>query len=438
MQCAFENCGRDWAAAKKKMLEILGYAKASTVQRWIVLARDVPGDVRDAIQAKFSSLNQAYIVSNKYIVGKGEEGRFRMNSKYAQIALQLLWDQLSMGQLVSSTSFACDYCAPMKQLQAWEAAQIKTYGATASNFAAFARVVRSLQSDGGRQKILKCLQQRISLSGKVSENCANAGIEECRVVVQEMEKMKAGQAPGQGSASASAQEAACPPGGEGGPDAAASTSAADCPPDAKGGEGELDIDFVEEDQGVDPVLVKAKSLTDEELVHVSVHTEAQAFKHDIEGRVMPGHKAVVFIDAPTSKSKILHDFLNMRACFPQQFCLWITIGARFDLLSTLKTSMERLWPRRPVFVLLLGKEQQKARSKPTFALYMPMNVDEQVPTLFTCPGAKAMSSEGLRLRCGDCDCKHKPASSSTVEGGQDADAEQDIAPDDMEFEPPRV
>lgn len=140
---AFESA-KDWGKAKKSILEVLGDNKASTVQRWIVLARDLDPEVTEWIGKVSPMLNQAYIVHNKYIIGKGDDYRHRMSAKYAVIAIQLLLDQLDskLGS-VSAPVFLAEFCAPLRSLEIWEKTQIRAFGIVASGFPAFHRVLKT-------------------------------------------------------------------------------------------------------------------------------------------------------------------------------------------------------------------------------------------------------------------------------------------------------
>ena len=66
---------KDWTKARKALLDVLGDNKTSTVHRWIVLARDMDEAVLAWIEANHPTLNQSYIVGNKYVVGKGPNWR---------------------------------------------------------------------------------------------------------------------------------------------------------------------------------------------------------------------------------------------------------------------------------------------------------------------------------------------------------------------------
>ena len=52
---------------------------------------------------------------------------------------------------------------------------MKVFGVAASGFPAFHRVVKGLQSEQGRHKVLQCLRARVPLAGRPGDSSAKAG-----------------------------------------------------------------------------------------------------------------------------------------------------------------------------------------------------------------------------------------------------------------------
>lgn len=231
----------------------------------------------------------------------GEEARFKLSPEYAVHAFQLLFDVWDDGAAnVSAASFTSDFCLPMKHVEGWVRTQVRTFGSVATQFAAFARVCKTLVTEGGRQKVLLCLRERIPLSGKPDSKSGDAGIDECRTIVAEMRKLKAGTAPGkEGAKHEQGDAVAEKPEQDGGDveDAAEQAAAA------------MEID-IEEDlpppEVTDPVVVKARSLAASELCHVSVHTDREAFVKDLNSRVMPSAKARTSVSAAFTPFQLTH------------------------------------------------------------------------------------------------------------------------------------
>ena len=445
MTAMFEESGRDWGRARLAMQTILGDAKKSTIQRWVVLARDFDAELLSLVNEKNPELGQAYIIGNKYLLGTGEEARYRLNKGYAKVALERLFEVLAFSRSLKAEDFVTDVCCPMKHLEMWERQMTRTYGRTATNFPAFTRLVRTLQSEAGRQKVLKCVQQRLSLGGRASDGYANAGIEECRVIMQEMDKMQAGKTPGEGAGKDAPQNDSQAEGVGDGQDCGGlpPSQSSQQKAEEEDEEGMMTHDLVQTSytQGGDPVLARAKDLAQEELVHISVHSNGNDWKEDVSSRVLASHKAIVFIDAPTSKSSILHAFLKLQTAFPAQFAIWMPVGSRFDIIAAMQGVFTKAWPKRPLYIVMLGKGQQSARNKPSMALFMPLCAEESAPLVVSNEGCRAKASEGLRLRCANPNCKHRPGvktgEADDDKGSQDQDSSaKELDLDDLEFEAP--
>ena len=81
---------------------------------------------------------------------------------------------------------------PVKTVEQWISSVENNFGATATKFGAWKRVCQNLRKERGRIDVLRVMKDKDQLHGK-----GNAGgIEECRQVVTEMERMKAGKVPG--------------------------------------------------------------------------------------------------------------------------------------------------------------------------------------------------------------------------------------------------
>lgn len=157
-------------------------------------------------------------------------------------------------------------------------------------------IPRSLQTDGGRLKLLRCIQQRLPISGRpLDKGTGTAGIDECWAVVSAMEKMKAGANPD--DRRKGEPETKADAGAEG--DEAVKEEGRPLEEPAE------EVEVIDEDavRQEDPVLAKAKDLAEGELAHVSIHRAEDSFKRDLP-RILPFHRAAVVLEAPTSKAKV--------------------------------------------------------------------------------------------------------------------------------------
>ncbi len=184
-----------------------------------------------------------------------------------------------------------------------------------------------------------------------------------------------------------------------------------------------------------PVVEKARSWAQQELPHAPVFSKRDAFIPDITKRLGPSHKAIVFLEAPTSKAKIMHDFLKLKDHCPANFCLWLPVGPRLELLPAMTALIQKVWPKRQGFVIQIGYDKQTVRTKPSYGIYMPLDTnDASVPTLLSCVGCRAKASECIRLRCNDQKCKHRGAAAACPPADPaEADANAEFHEDDLEF-----
>ena len=108
----------------------------------------------------------------------------------------------------------------------------------------------------------------------------------------------------------------------------------------------------------DPVLDEARSLVSQELAHISTHTNFESRKGDLQSRVFFGQKVIYFIDAPTSRSKILLESIKMVKSAMQgggnhdkKWSLCIPCGHRIDLAGLLMQDVMNNFPKQPCFLV---------------------------------------------------------------------------------------
>ena len=419
--------GGDWTTTMKSLQDILG-DKRATCYRWVCLARDLDEAVLRHINIRRKNLMAGFVTDNKYLLGRGEAARFKLNSDFAAVALDRLIDNLEGGKTVTAKDFQENYCRAFRQLETWQTSQIKRFGRIAVEFPAFARVVKSLSTEQGRHKLIMCLTQRLAISG--SDGDSHYGIEEARAVVLEMQKMKAGADPKQhgtaGGVSPEENTGGVSP-GEKQNDPSQPTSADAMDID----DGDLLADEPEEKQE-DPILQKAEALADAESTHICIHTDRQEFQKDVESRVLSTHKALIVIEAPSSKPKVFNDLLRMTEKFKLNAAYYIPCSNRCDLLSVVHSSLCIRFPKRPIFVIQFGFPTQTTYTRSMFGIYLPAvgSSSAGAPGFVSLAGCRAKASECLRLRCMDPKCKFR--------GDQDANddpdaANADLNDDDQEF-----
>jgi hypothetical protein len=338
-------------------------------------------------------ISQAMILQNPYYTGMGEQKKLRLDANHTLLSAEWLLRRLESRGPVGAEDFVKKFCRVARKLQQFTNDTVKKYGIVATSFAAFNRVIDSLRTDAGRQKILLCLEQKINL---------DAGIPECKLVLDEMEKVKAGmdmRARGVGTTADVATTAASP----GGVDADALNAAG---PDA------LDLmnDDVDCDGGSaigsgraatkirDPIIARATELADKERVHVNIHTDPNKFSEDCKTRMFPSHKVMSLIDASSSKLSVVKGLLAMVAHLPEDNAIFIGCGRRFEFVATMLEDVRIMFPQREPFVMQISTSiEQSKRNQPTYAVVLPMGKGT-TPASIVVHGCRAKPSEKLRLQ----------------------------------------
>ena len=407
---------KDWSSVTKQLLDVLGVSKRSTVQRWVTLARDLDPDVLAEIQAKCPTLPQEFVIGNKYLIGRGESLRFRLSAKYASVAIEWLLD-VAADDGISAAMFVNEICLPAKTLELWEQSTIKRFGGVAESFKPFQRVVHSLQKNG-RARILACIRERMPLGGGGKTGPGTSvGIEECKAVLDELSKMRAGAVP----------EDPVPAESQGSDAAAAEPS---CAADGDGGEY-ADLLTVGGEAGTaeDPLAKELQAEVTKQLVHVAIHSEKASFVSDCTSRIVSDEKAIIYVEAPSSKARIAADFLKIASELPtaNTAAVFVPVQGRLAMLYNAAASVKKWFPGRQMFTVTIGADHQSARSRTSFGIYVPIpSVQRDVPSSLSSAGCRARAVEGLRMRCKSAACRFRPA----IDGDGDLDF-QEVLPDDI-------
>ena len=100
------STGGDWAQTQRALVEILGATRRTTVFRRVIIARDFDTEVLAYLGPRCKVVPQGFIVGNKYLVGHGEEQRFKLSPKYAEIVFGLVFERMRLGINISMHEFA--------------------------------------------------------------------------------------------------------------------------------------------------------------------------------------------------------------------------------------------------------------------------------------------------------------------------------------------
>ena len=190
---ALQAAGSDRTRAMNDMLEILGDGAASRLKRWLRAAQGIDGETLTELEA-CPWITNDLIFDNVYFVGGGVGHDKKLAAFFAKAALVLAaQDYADNGEkLAIKKEEWAGICSRLKVVELWKRLLVHKFGDIASNSQALARLVDSLCTKSGLEKVKTCMEQSIPLQGK-SDNIV--GIPECRALWQELTKCQQGGLP---------------------------------------------------------------------------------------------------------------------------------------------------------------------------------------------------------------------------------------------------
>jgi hypothetical protein len=159
--------------------------------------------------------------------------------------------------------------------------------------------------------------------------------------------------------------------------------------------------------------------------------------------IMPSAKVMFFVDAPTSKPKVvvglLDKVLALSKSLPtKKFKVVVSAGTRLDLVSAVWSKMSLCFPTLQIYNVQLshGTRQHQKRRPSYLLLAVASDSQDEVPAAVSALAARARVGEKTRLRCLDPACKMRPAAELdavlSVAGESDVLPDCEMNPDDME------
>jgi hypothetical protein len=234
-----------------------------------------------------SKIMPSYIHENKYFMGVGADQNKRLSEAGRLAVINMASIDLEGNAPMTAASFASEYCAPMRHAEQWFANKRQEFG-HAADLPAFSRVEKYLMSSRARLPLLQCTRGGIKLDG-VSDQ--QPGIEQCRVLVKELQALKAGPAepvtrgaPGTDSSLAA------------GTVTDALVADVGCAVALVAGALEAELD---------PAKDIATSKADLAMANLTRYESWQSLGGSLASVVMPSSKVMFFVDAPTSKAKVV-------------------------------------------------------------------------------------------------------------------------------------
>ncbi len=336
--------GGKWDATQKALEGALG--KRMFAWRCVTAAMTLT----DAVLLKMEEVGVAnsWILDNKYFVGQGADAKTKRLSDEGRLAvLEQVSEDLLAKKGISSETFQAEYCAVTKHAEDWIQRQQKIFGALCDR-PFFKRCKQFLFSNRARPQVYSCMRLRRKLESDAADG---PGIEQCRVVVAELQKLKNPTAVdnGLGAASTSA-----PPGGTLG----AAGSSGDGLGAAGSGEGadscKLGAEYLEMEE-IDPVKDEAVKRREKAMEKLQYYESLAELIKCLPLSVRPSQAVILVCEAPTSKLRVNTEALEslklVTDCLPTQKLLIMTYaGQRLDLLNAIATKTSLLWSPRKILM----------------------------------------------------------------------------------------
>ncbi|CAE7858103.1 unnamed protein product, partial [Symbiodinium necroappetens] len=386
------------------LVALYGPGKRQTVARWINMAK-APFSSDDAIMG---FLREKPYWPHGYVCGNphfdGSDASARLNGDYMMAALKLLEEALAKSKAVNVSSFIGEYCKPMLIAQLWEKGTLAKFGNNVGKLPIFARVMRHLKTEGGRQEILACAKSATPLHGK---NGAE-GVKECSQLVAELQKLR-------DAATAAATTASGTPATAASHTPMSGTTGGEADTTADADMGMLVMEDAD-DAAKDPIAQRASQLALAELGGIDiVHNDFDAFLVQLQETIGTNEKLIFVLDAVTSKATILLAGLKrlkqavnqLPGGASERWVAVIPVGRRFDVLSCLHEALITEFKENGTFcVQCTGGDVQSSRQLPTFVLVSQAKLckGEKVPCSYSMNSVRAKAWEGLRQRCLDEHC----------------------------------
>ncbi len=180
------------------------------------------------------------------------------------------------------------------------------------------------------------------------------------------------------------------------------------------------------------------------MLKISINTNFDNFRLEVEARIFPGSRVVAIIDAPTSRSSTLYALIDKCVGLlskPQQWRLWVPLLQRFELLGQLQTNLQEKFPNRfPYVVTAHGQDRnthdintQRSHNQPSFGIVVSAK-NERVATFVSKTGSSAKTHEHLRAVCADPKCKFRGDSNTEAPASEVHHHDNAVASQQLFFE----
>ena len=398
--------GGSWEVVREKLTTIYGQRR-TFVSRMLVAAQTLSETVLELLERH--GVPNSYVYDNSYFNGHGREANKRLGEGWLVAVLSVYAEETTKGKPFSQSSFDTELRAPAKHAERWLKDRRREFGSLADG-PAFRRVEEYLQSAQARPLILKCMRLGVRLHGEgLNSTGDQAGIDQCRILVQSLQEAMGRKAPATGGATA----------GISGDPAASMEVAAE----ASSGSAEMLTGMEAEDTAKAAAMSKTEGAKNRFLQYCTF-SEVSGYLTRI---LVPSEKVIFFVDFITSKARAplaaLDDVGRFLAANgygvpgaqgpvasgipPLKVRIFVPTGSRLDLVTVIKDKLAAVAPTLVVFFITLTSGPLQGRKRSYFLL---VAVDPASATTFKIPhsiealATRARHGEGTRIRCLDPNC----------------------------------
>ena len=432
----------------------------SKVRRWVRAAQGIdPPVLKELLEETYEKINGYAIWDNDYLCSTGAKAKsYKLEPGDAVACLKILADHPGL----TNELFINKTCAAMKLLDTWDQLMGRRYGPVAKQSSAYARLLARLKSFEGLQSVSAVMATGVPIHGI---NDANPGIMDCRLLVAEFDRCRAGGLPPPGKvptaeelkqmADEEAREQK-----EKDDEAERVKREAAAAAKAKQDDEELELmplaTPLSGGEVVDPDAAKARAREDawdqlaaEDYRKVHFHDSADATVAAWEQHAGQYARGTIFILARTSGWAAISAYLDVadqvlaksKAINPQlatKTRVLVLPGHRYDVMGHIvskASTAPHLRALSPFTSVLQRREGQTIDCKPSFGITLvhPSDVEavgEKHIVKLVKPSNVVANSQFLRRRCRDRNCKYRSAPTNKA-----ADADtlfSEIAEEDRE------
>ena len=360
--------------------------------------------------------------------------RSRLEPTSASIALRLLLER-DLG----SKAFSEKICAPLKVVEVWSQLMKKRYGPVCTLSPAFARLLTWLQCYDGLQLAAATMASGAPLHGTCD---SNPGIAECRAMIKEFDRCRAGGLPPpsriptekeleeQAKAAKQAQE-----------EAYAARQKAEEAEAAAAREEELAqgwlaaaVSPAPQASQQRPAVDTAEEALKNDLAKVKFFGTPDALVAALAEPLSVCCRAAILIAAPTSGWAAISMYMQTAADLQgaykagtgggagqHRLRIVVFTGGRLDIIAKVQEKARVLFPNRAAFLTFLQRTQSQTwQSRPSIAVTLleKQDCNPNIPSTINVPRASPaqVALEGLALRCKAQECPLQAGRSGAEEG----------------------